>query len=165
MSSTRSATTESIQAAALATYNLERDYALWSDSVAPELRLSTHGYTDPLAVVLGLRGATMRLLLHRPIVLAAVRQQNGLQTRPTSPTGKDQRPRQHAMEMQQRNHAFGSSLAAVIETATLTVRLLEKNSSDTDALSAPWYQLFYGMSYDNSLYMAVPGTDLVLPQP
>lgn len=144
LSSVRSATTDSIQAAALATYNLERDYALWSDSVAPEFRLISTGYTDPLAVVLGLRGATMRLLLHRPIVLAAVRQQHGVQTRPASPTGKDDRPRQHAMETQQRNHAFGISLAAVIETATMTVWLLERGASETDALSAPWYQLFYG---------------------
>ncbi|KAK4688410.1 hypothetical protein P7C73_g1703, partial [Tremellales sp. Uapishka_1] len=146
LASTRSATTDSIQAAGSATYKLERDYALWSDSVCPELQCSPSGYVDPLAIVLGLRGATMRLLLHRPIVLAAIRDRFGLQSRAPSPTRGVSRSLVHALDAQQRNLAFGTSLAAVIETAIMTVWLLEKGASGSGNLSAPWYQLFYAMN-------------------
>ncbi|ORY24551.1 fungal-specific transcription factor domain-domain-containing protein [Naematelia encephala] len=143
LSSLRSTTADSIQTAALAAYKLEKEYAHWSDSVCSELRLSLNGFMDPLGVVLALRGMTMRLLLHRPIVLAAIRQQCGMQSRAGSPEETDQKPLQRTMEIQQRSFAFGLSLAAVIETATMTVWLLEKGGTGVGALSAPWYQLFY----------------------
>lgn len=144
LSSIRKATTASIQSTAAAIAKVEREYAAWSDSVTPALRVSErNGFTEPLAIILALRGCTVRLLLHRPIVLAAIRQQRGLQSRAATPTRGDSGGKQLAMDLQQRDVAFGISLAAVIETGVMTVRLL-KEGTVNEELSAPWYQLFFG---------------------
>ena len=143
LSSVRSASTSAIHTAANASYHLEQEYAKWADSQAPELRYSIPP-VNAHAAVLALRGFTMRLLLHRPLVLAAIRQHMGIHSRATSPASGVHVPTLRSLELQQRNIAFGTSLAALIETAIGTVGLLEASKHDAVVLSAPWYQLFYG---------------------
>lgn len=122
-------------------YHLEKEYANWADSLPAELSIDnpTRTLNDPLVVVLALRGLTMRLLLHRRVVLLAIRQHLGL-SRSTSRAGSQVQ----LLEAQQRDIAFGISLAAVIETAGQIADLLEKIVDKPIILNAPWYLLFYG---------------------
>lgn len=135
----------SIRDAAAAVARLEREYADWVDSIDPALALPPPPgvKAEPLAYVLALRGCTARLLLHRPIVIGAIRQQNGLLSRPGSPT-REGRSRKRLNEEQGRDVAFGISLAAMIETSVISVQMLKESSALEMNMSAPWYQLFYG---------------------
>jgi hypothetical protein len=143
--SSRRATVSTIQAAANASYHIEREYTNWCDSLDPDLRPNLPP-ANAHAAVLALRGLTMRLLLHRPLVLAAIRQQFGIQSRAPSPEARQHLPTQRSLDLQQRNIAFGMSVAAVIETSVLIVGLLDASTRAAVVLSAPWYQLFYGTS-------------------
>ena len=140
---------EHLEAAATATASLELEYAKWCDTVAPELQADVDDdhFIQPLGLALALRGTTMRLLLHRPVLLGYIREHVGSRTN----TSTVMRPhtegkRQRVLGENKHHIAVGFSLAAVIETATTMVTLLVGGGSGPGALSAPWYQLFYGMS-------------------
>lgn len=123
------------------TYQLEKDYAVWADALPSDLGFGnlTPEHIDPLVVVLALRGHSMRLLLHRRVVTFAIRRHLGL-AQYSSRGGANLQ----LLESQQRDIAFGISLAAVIETAVQTVHLLTIASESDVVLNAPWYLLFYG---------------------
>lgn len=143
--------TASVRDSAAAVARLEREYADWADSIDPALSLSPSDGkgAHPLAYVLALRGCTARLLLHRPIVIGAIRQHNGLLSRPVSPTSAE-KSRKYLNDQQERDIAFGISLAAMIETSVISVQMLKESSALESNLSAPWYQLFYGKSDEGS---------------
>ena len=137
----------SIQNATLSIYQIEREYAIWSDGIEPGLSIDLDEPMGPLAHVLGLRGLTMRLLLHRPVLLLAIRERYGMQSRPPSPNVSSSRTKGsalRALESSQRHLAFGVTTAAVIDTSILTIRLLQTGAAGPESRSAPWYQLFYG---------------------
>lgn len=126
------------------THSLEQTYAAWCDVAA----LNESSVPDArLATVLTLRGLTMRLLLHRRVMLAAIHDyipggaRHGQVTADTS--------LQH-LDARHRDLAFGISLGVIIETAIHTIGILDHDDADA-SLSAPWYQLFYAMNAFTSL--------------
>lgn len=126
------------------THSLEQAYAAWCDGA----HLNDDGHADPrLATVLTLRGLTMRLLLHRRVMLAAIHDyipggaRHGAVHSETS--------LEH-LEARHRDLAFGISLGIIIETAIHTINILDHGHADA-SLSAPWYQLFYAMNAFTSL--------------
>jgi hypothetical protein len=129
----------------LAVSQLERNYALWADSVPRDLNIDSYPdakQASPQAAVLALRSLTLRLLLHRPIIVAAVRRQNNVQSRAASPTGQHRKTNQAALESRSIHLSTGTSISAVVATAVQMVRILNEMDLET-ALNARWYQLSY----------------------
>lgn len=140
----RHASPEFVRSVVSQTHSLEQGYAAWCDGA----HLNDVGHPDPrLATVLTLRGLTMRLLLHRRVMLAAIHDyipggaRHGAVHSETS--------LQH-LEARHRDLAFGISLGIIIETAIHTINILDHGHADA-SLSAPWYQLFYAMNAFTSL--------------
>ncbi|RSH81658.1 uncharacterized protein EHS24_007838 [Apiotrichum porosum] len=131
------------------TYRLESAYALWCDSVDPDLNFVHAPPTSALATVLALRGLTLRLLLHRRVMLTGIRDHLGVRSRSTTPTGPATSLK--FLEARQREINFGLSIGIIIDTAVFTIRILDSQCSEDLVLSAPWYLLFYSMNSFMSL--------------
>lgn len=139
----RNASPEFVSSVTSQMYHLEKEYAQWSESVTEELNFSQGLPTSALSTVLALRGLTLRLLLHRRVMLAAIREHLSPRSRSGTPTSA--MTSVQYVESRQRNLAFGISLGLVIETAVQTVQVLDGNAVQPLVLSAPWYLLFYCM--------------------
>ncbi len=137
----RNASPEFVASVTAQLYHLEKEYAAWSEAVTPELNFAHHPPTSALSTVLALRGLTLRLLLHRRVMLAAIREHIGQRSRCGTPTSA--MTSVQYVESRQRHLAFGISLGLVIETAIQTVQILEGRTGEPLVLSAPWYLLFY----------------------
>jgi len=141
----QNASSDFVHAIESQTHQLEKAYANWCDTA--RLNDASNRNTE-LATVLTLRGLTMRMLLHRRVMLAGIHEY--------IPGGSHRRPRtslEH-LEARQRDLVFGISLGLIIETAVHTIRILE-TPTDEDVLSAPWYQLFYGESIQTRAHLTI----------
>ncbi|BEI98956.1 hypothetical protein CcaverHIS631_0312550 [Cutaneotrichosporon cavernicola] len=148
----RNASPEFVSSVTEQLYQLEKQYAAWSEAVTPELNFAHHPPTCALSTVLALRGLTLRLLLHRRVMLAAIREHIGQRSRSGTPISA--MTSVQYVESRQRHHAFGISLGLVIETAIQTAQVLEGRTGEPLVLSAPWYLLFYSMNSFMSLVAA-----------
>ncbi|GMK53476.1 hypothetical protein CspeluHIS016_0100620 [Cutaneotrichosporon spelunceum] len=148
----RNASPEFVSSVTEQMYQLEKQYAAWSEAVTPELNFTNHPPTSALSTVLALRGLTLRLLLHRRVMLAGLREHIGPRSRSSTPISA--MTSIQYVESRQRHHAFGMSLALVIETAIQTAQVLEGRTDEPLVLSAPWYLLFYSMNAFMSLVAA-----------
>ncbi len=129
----------------MAVSQLERNYALWADCVPLELSLDSYSdlsQASGQAIVLSLRSLTLRLLLHRPVIVAAIRRQIEQQSRASSPMRQTKQTNRRALESKSILMSTGTSLSAVVATAVQIVATLHETRDDQN-LNAKWYQLAY----------------------
>ncbi|BEI83395.1 hypothetical protein CcaverHIS002_0312630 [Cutaneotrichosporon cavernicola] len=124
----RNASPEFVSSVTEQLYQLEKQYAAWSEAVTPELNFAHHPPTCALSTVLALRGLTLRLLLHRRVMLAAIREHIGQRSR------------------------SGTPISAM--TSVQLPKFLRGRTGEPLVLSAPWYLLFYSMNSFMSLVAA-----------
>ncbi|KAM0753888.1 hypothetical protein T439DRAFT_322773 [Meredithblackwellia eburnea MCA 4105] len=142
--------THTIQGAANTINTLEGLFSKWYADVPDFLRLDTlSSKHNQEAIVLAFRSQTVRLLLHRPLLTAAIRASHAIDQE-VFPNPSDPSYVGALVAKQQITTLMGASLSTTLATAVEATKLLAK-TQETDTLSAGWYRLFYALNSFMSL--------------